>query len=162
MIRYYALASGIVLGIALLVAAWFERDLIRIKLASVAIPVPPKVGRERIYRGAAGRAFRGVAPWALSALPDCFTPLAHVTGSSAYVTAHLPSGARVVVPPARLAYGRCTIFLAGVEAIVTRGSDRLRIPPTVRFYRIPGKIAVWRSDAAGNDLRIYATHPAIP
>lgn len=162
MIRYVAISAVLVLGIAMLVASWVERDRLRLKVASVYAHVPPKAARER-RGGSAGGAFVGVAPWALSALPECFTPLSTTTGSWRYVVPHLPAGARRVQPPARLTFGPCTISLVGVEATVERGRDRFLMPATLRVYRAPGRIAVLRSDATGgNDLRVYSTTPAIP
>ncbi|HKU81661.1 MAG TPA: hypothetical protein VJP76_05780, partial [Candidatus Tumulicola sp.] len=105
----------------------------------------------------------GDGPWALSAFPECATQTSETTGPIAYVLGHLPRGARRVRPPARLSAGDCTIALAGDAAFVRRGNDRYRIPPQVRIYRAPGRIAVLRSDpSGGNDLRVYELSGAAP
>lgn len=161
MLRYFAIAAIIVLAIAVVVAARYERNLLRLKVASVDVKVPPKPGR-LTTGGGGGGAFVGVAPWALSALPGCFTQLSETTGPAAYVGAHLPSDAERIEPPARLIAGDCTILLRGVEAEVRRGTDRFRIPPTVRFYRVGKNLAMWRTDAQGNVLRVYSLVPTIP
>jgi len=150
----------IVFGVAVLSTAWIDRDLIRIKIASVYAPALPKKG-ETQAGPRPNVPFRGDAPWALSALPFCLTQLSARTGPLAYVSAHLPAGATEVVPPATLSYGNCTIFVRGDEAYVRRGEDRFRIPPDVRFYRSHGVLAVLRTSAkGGHELRVYVpTNP---
>jgi hypothetical protein len=154
------LSTVIVVGIAVLVAAWTNRDLIRIKLASVYARVPAKPGTAALSSTGDAGALRGDAPWALSALPECLTQTLESTGSQAYVRAHLPKGATAIVPPARLVYGNCSITIANGEAIVRRGADRLRIPPRAQFYRLPGALALIRTTGDGAELRVY--EPAQP
>jgi hypothetical protein len=148
-----------VLSVVVLATAWENRELIRIRIASTNLPASPKPadstggGRENVP-------FRGDAPWALSALPECLTQLSVTTGSPAYVRSHVPAGATPVVPPATLTYGDCTISVADDEAQVRRGNDRFHIPGSVRFFRGPALLAVLRSGGGGNELRIYLpAHP---
>jgi hypothetical protein len=159
-VRYLALSTIIVVGIAILVAGWTNRDLIRIKLASVYAHVPAKAGAGSLLEGASVAPLHGDAPWALSALPECLIQTSESTGPPAYVRAHLPPGAVPIVPPATLVYGDCDITIAGDEAYVRRGADRLRIPPSVEFYRAPGLLALLRRSREGVELRIY--EPAKP
>jgi hypothetical protein len=154
MLRYLVLSAVIVLGFAVLVTAWANRELIRIKIASVYARVPPKPEAAAPVTGTAAP-FEGDAAWALSALPECLTQVSESRGPLGYLVAHLPAGARAVAPPAVLSYGDCTISVAGDEALVRRGADRFRIPPHVRFYRTAGLLAVLRQGASGNVLRIY-------
>lgn len=156
MIRYLILSTAIVLAIAVVVAGWTNRDLIRIKLASVYARVPTKAGAADVLERGSAAPLSGDAPWALSALPECLMQTSESTGSPAYVRAHLPPGAAPVVPPATLAYGDCSITVAGDEAYVRRGPDRLRIPPRVQFYRARGLLALIRRTAQGAELRVYA------
>ena len=155
MVRYLLLSTAIVLGVAIAVAAWVNRDLIRIKIASVYARVPPKAGAPGTPERRPAGALWGDAPWALSALPECLIQTSESTGPSAYVRARLPAGAAAIVPPATLVYGDCSISIAGDEAYVRRGADRLRIPPRVRFYRAHGVLALVRQTAQGAELRIY-------
>jgi hypothetical protein len=83
------------------------------------------------------------------------TQISKSTGSAAYVRAHLPHGAVRITPPARLRYGDCTIAVAGDQAVVRRGADRLRIPPRVRFYRVAGLLAMLREMPDGAELLVY-------
>ncbi len=156
MLRYFVLATVIVVGSAMAIAGWINRDALRIKIASVYAPVPPKPETATTTGRGAAVGLYGDAPWALSALPECLIQTSETTGSRSYVLAHLPAGAVALPAPATLKFGDCTISLAGDEAYVRRATDRFRIPPRVRFFRAPGALALFREDASGgNELRVY-------
>jgi hypothetical protein len=144
----------IVVGGAVLATAWVNRDLIRIRIASVYAGSPKPAAPNGPAAGG-GAPLRGDAPWALSALPECLIQTSESTGPSSYVRAHLPPGAVPVAPPARLVYGDCAISIVGDEAYVQRGNDRLRIPPHVRFYRAAGLLAMIRETPNRAELRVY-------
>lgn len=151
------------IGAVTAVAAWTQRDAIRLKIASVYAPVPPKPQAASRVGFATAVGLHGDAPWALSALPECATQLSRTTGPLPYVVSHVPAGLKPVSPPATLDAGNCAIELRGGAAFVRRGADRLRIPPQVTIYRGGGKIAILRRDPrSGNDLRVYELRPAIP
>jgi hypothetical protein len=155
MLRYFAAATVIVVGAAVVVAGWTNRDLIRIKIASVYARVPPKAAVPNGEEPPNSVPLRGDAPWALSALPECLIQLSETTGPAHYVLAHLPPGASLVTPPATLTYADCTISIADDEATVTRGADRFRIPPRVRFYRAGATLALLHVESGGMELRVY-------
>jgi hypothetical protein len=148
------MSTVIVLGVAVLVAGWIHRDLIRLKIASVYARVAPKPGPGDALRGTAAP-LSGDAPWALSALPECLVQVTKSTGSARYVRAHLPAKSVPLVPPKRLVYGDCAIDIENDEAIVRRGADRLRIPPRAQFYRTAGFFSMIRETARGAELRVY-------
>jgi hypothetical protein len=160
MLRYLALATAIVLAVAIGVAGWVNRDMIRIKIASVYGAARPKPEPMRTTAGESEKGLRGDAPWALSALPECLIQLSKSTGSRDFVLRHVPSGAAAVAVPATLTYGDCTISLVDDEAYVRRGNDRFRIPPRVRFYRSAHALTMLRETAGGNEVRVY--EPAHP
>ncbi len=135
MLRYYAAATAIVLVFAVVAAAYFNRDRLRIKLASVYAPVTPKPAPPNPNRTAPPGAFRGTVPWALSALPECFMPTKIIHGARPFVLARLPASAVAIRPPATLHYADCTVRIVGDQAFVARGADRFHIPPHARFYR---------------------------
>jgi hypothetical protein len=81
------------------------------------------------------------------------------TGPPSYAIAHLPPGSVPVAPPATLRYRDCTISVAGDEAFVTRGTDRLRIPPKIRFYRTAQTLSLLRIKGSGSELRVYQPAP---
>lgn len=155
MIRYLLLSTLIVFGAAVIVAGWVNRDLIRVKIASVYAHVNAKPGGASAVEGATGAPLTGDAPWALSALPECLVQMSETHGSLAYVRAHLPPGAVPIVPPATLVYGDCSIAIVGEQAYVRRGDDHLRIPPRAHFYRAGDLLALVRESADGNELRVY-------
>jgi hypothetical protein len=144
-----------VLAVAVTVAGWVNRDLIRIKIASVYAHVSAKPGGPTGPGRATAAPLTGDAPWALSALPECLTQTSESTGSRAYVRAHLPAGAVPIVPPATLHYGDCSVTITGDEAYVRRGNDRLRIPPRVEFYRAHDILAMIRETPQTVELRVY-------
>jgi hypothetical protein len=154
-IRYLLVSTVIVLTVAVTVAGWTNRDLIRIKIASIYARVPPKAAPPNPIATPNGVPLRGDAPWALSALPECLVQTSETTGPPHYVLSHLPPGATIVMPPAKLTYADCTISIADDEAIVTRGPDRFRIPPRVRFYRTGATLALLHVESGGMELRVY-------
>ncbi len=155
MVRYLILSTVIVVGVAVLATAWANRDLIRIKIDSAYARVRAKPGGAGNAPHGPSAALHGDAPWALSALPECLTQVSESSGPASYVRARLPRDAAPIVPPATLVYGNCTITIAGDQAYVRRGADRLHIPPHVRFYRASGLLALMREDSHGAQLRVY-------
>jgi len=148
------MSTLIVVAVAVGIAGWVNRDLIRLKIASVYARVASKAGHMQTPVGPTDN-FRGEAPWALSALPECLRQDSESSGSLHYVREHLPHDAVPVAPPADLAYGDCTIAVRGEEAFVRRGSDRFLIPPRVRFYRAGALLAMLREAAGSVELRVY-------
>jgi hypothetical protein len=147
------LSTVLVVGIAIVITGWSFRDRLRIQVGEGSGSGPPKPQASSTARPQSG--LGGDAPWALAALPECFDQLTTDTGPRAFLLSHLPAGSVAVVPPARLQYADCTILVHGDEATVTRGNDRLRIPPPARFYRSPKTLSLLRSTMGGGELRIY-------
>ena len=143
------------LAVAVTVASWANRDLIRIKIASVYTRVAAKPGGATAPGRATAAPLTGDAPWALSALPQCLMQLSESNGSAAYVRSRVPAGAVPIRPPATLHYGDCSVTITGDEAYVRRGSDRLRIPPSVRFYRAQDLLVMIRETPQQVELRVY-------
>jgi len=155
MLRYYALATVIVLAIAVVVTAQNYRSFMRFRLAaSKESPVPQHL---RISEGAGASQGNmiGDAPWALSALPDCFVQRTEATGSRAYVEARIPAGAQPVPDGTRLRYGPCTILVRESELLVERGADRLRVPPRATLYTAGDKLVLVRASGKTAVLRTY-------
>jgi hypothetical protein len=144
-----------VLAIAVTVAGLANRELIRIKIASVYAHVAAKPGAAAGPVRATAAPLAGDAPWALSALPECLTQTSESTGSGAYVRGHLPAGAVAIRPPATLHYGDCSVTITGDEAYVRRGNDRLRIPPSVQFYRAQDLLVMIRETPQTVEMRVY-------
>jgi hypothetical protein len=158
-IRYYAIATVIVLSIVIAVTAYADRDLIRIKIASVYASVPPKPAAMETIGARSPRPFVGVVAWALSALPECLLQTEIARGTISYVRNKLPRDAQAIAPPATLEYGDCTIVITADRALVRRGDDRLSIPPSVRFLRSGNRLYVLRTAEGTAELRVYQPSP---
>jgi hypothetical protein len=158
-LRYVVIASAIVLalllGIFALGRATAPRDApYASKLASPGVP--------RVEGDGSGTAapLVGDAPWALSALPECFRQLHAVRGAPSYVNAHL-SG---VAPPrrmwqrafaGRLVAADCVVTLVGRTANVTRGDTRLVVPSDARFSIAGRRLILDRFADGSEDVRVY-------
>jgi hypothetical protein len=155
MLRYYAIATVIVVAIVVFATAWENRDLIRIRIASTTVPQSPKPAAALASHGGKQSVFRGDAPWALSALPECLRQRLEATGPIAFVRSKIPPDA-VPVPPGRtLVYADCTILVGRGEILIKRGPDRLRIPPRVVLYQARDRLALLHVAGKAGELRIY-------
>jgi hypothetical protein len=143
------------------VAAYANRERIRLKIASVYATVPPKAAQEPTPSKRGVRAFRGDAPWAFSALPECFQPVSKSVGPLKFVLAHLPKGSTMVPATATRYFSDCTVRVKGDEVDVERGVDRLRIPPPVRLYESSDSVTLLRGLAGTYEMRTYVAHGAL-
>ncbi len=164
MLRYFVIATVLVVGSFVAVTAYHEYRL-RIVVGSGKGYVPPKPAASLAPGRRSARGLRGDAAWALSALPECMIQTQEWKGRREALLSHLPFAAHAIAAPAVLRYGDCTITVVDDEAYVRRGQDRLRIPPHVRFYFIPGGIATLREagctgGACAAVLRLYRTAQA--
>lgn len=156
-LRYLALATVVVLATAIVISGWGLRDRLRINVGEGhgrgGAPNP-----QASTTAPPSSALAGDAPWALSALPDCFEQLTVDTGPRAFLLQHLPADSTLVTPPARLKFADCTISVVRDEVYVRRGGDAFRIPPPARLYRSPSRLSLLRSTAGGGELRVYQPH----
>jgi len=102
-------------------------------------------------------AVSGIAPWALSALPECFRQLFRATGPAAFVDAKMPRHALRLPPGATLRVADCSVAVGREAAVVTRGENRLIVPPPARLFLSEGHLVLDRALGRNRrDLRIYA------
>ena len=156
MLRYYAIATVIVLAIAVAVTARSYGNFMRFRMAASKRTAAPQ--HLRVSGGAGGSSAQNVtgdAPWALSALPDCFVQSSERTGSVAYVRAAIPARAQPVADGSRLSYGSCTILVRKSELLVDRGSDRLVVPPRAELYTSGHSLVLVRTTGNSAVLRTY-------
>ena len=106
MLRYYLVAMLLVVG-SLVVAAHFSRPAKPIETASVQSSGTPSAPRAQATFTVPPRGVHGEAPWALSALPECFEQEAEAHGPLAFVRAHLPAGMHAVIAPSVLDAADC-------------------------------------------------------
>ncbi len=142
---------------AFVIAGFYANPDIAIKIKSVFVKVPPKAAPSEAPSKRASSAFVADAGWALSVLPECFTQTSKSTGPLNYVLANLPSGSSMLRPGASVDSADCHITVTSDTVVVTRGSDRLRVPPIARLYEAPGWVALLRGGGDGFELRVYRT-----
>jgi hypothetical protein len=144
---------------ALLVAAFIfaitQRKLsppdLRISARPSGTPSAPRSqGSEKSPKSAV----RGDAPWALSALPDCARQHSEAHGPPERVRPLIPRGARPAA--GRLIAGPCSVEVTANGIFVTRGEDRLRIPPPARLLRWDDRYYLYTQDRKGSVLRVYS------
>jgi hypothetical protein len=100
----------------------------------------------------------GEAPWALSALPECFHVVSHRSGTPAFARSGFPRGAKPVGAGKRLRVADCTLDVGADSALVVRGENRFVVPPLSRFYVSGRHVILDRSDDGRVDVRVYALH----
>lgn len=147
------------LAATILVAAFvFAITLRRLPQADLRVSASPSgtpsAPRSEAPESAAPAAVRGVAPWALSALPDCARQHAEVRGDRAFVTRAIPRDAKPVA--GHLQAGPCSIDVAATGILIVRGKDRLRIPPPARLLHAGGRYYLYEPDRKGAVLRVYS------
>lgn len=141
----------------MIVGVYWNREQLAIRIKSVFVPVPPKASQTQPPSKRGTGAFIADAGWALSVLPECFTQTSKSNGPLKYVLANLPTGASMLRPGATVNSADCTVSVAGDTVVVTRGSDKLRVPPIARLYQAPGHLALLRGADDGFELRVYET-----
>lgn len=150
MIRYYAFATVFVLVVAILATAWWDRDWLRLKIASVHVEAsPPGISFQHSIGQTSQKPFIAVAPWALSAVPECLLQRRLVQGDVAYVRAHLPPLTPLGVGQSiRVADCTMTVTKNGIDLV--RGVDKMHIPAPTDLYR------------QGQRLWLYETTQGVP
>lgn len=136
---------------------FYAHPEIAIKIKSVFVRVPPKAAQAPPPSKRESSAFIADAGWALSVLPECFTQTSKSTGPLKYVLANLPSGASMLRPGATLSSADCRVKVTADSVVITRGPDRLSVPPIARLYQGPGSVALLRGSDDGFELRVYQT-----
>jgi len=128
--------------------------------SSTASPGPPQ-NNDRVFD--TPPPLGGEAPWALSALPECFHVVSHRSGSPAFARFGFPHGAKPVAPGRRLRVADCTLDVGADSALVVRGENRFVVPPLARFYVAGRHVILDRSDGGRVDVHVYALRSgAIP
>jgi hypothetical protein len=155
-LRYYLIATAVVAAILMVVLA-LPHGLRNSGEASYSSGRGTPGPAQRDPRLATTAPTTGNAPWALDVLPECFHELARSSGTPAFARARRPRGARALPAGTVLRVADCTLAIGDGRALVTRGADRLVIPPLAHFYRDgPGRVVVDRSSAGREDVRVFA------
>ena len=155
MLRYYLIATAIVVTFGIIVAALHRpgRDLRVASVKATGSPSPPR--REGASTFSPPPPI-GNAPWAMSALPECFHQEHEVHGTWAFVRAHVPAAARPLPRGTTLRASDCTVVVGDGVVDVARGNETLRVPPVAALYALPhDRLALLRDDATDAVLRVY-------
>ncbi|MDQ2991843.1 MAG: hypothetical protein M3R30_03340 [Candidatus Eremiobacteraeota bacterium] len=156
MLRYFAIASVLVVGTFVGVAAWWlsqpHRD---VTIKSVPVTMAPRPAPPGGRTGLGTSGFLADAPWALSTLPECLTQVSVARGPIAFVRSTLPAGAEAIASPATLVYRDCRLSLGDAGVLVRRGPDTLRVPAPVRLYRMGTRLFVLHLEGKRAQLRTY-------
>lgn len=171
MLRYFAIATVLVVIVIVLITG------VRLGLGGgpsgrtrhgtgTGTPGPA----QRAHAGDhASEGVTGFAPWALSALPECFTQTREVRGPGAYVQARVAAGLVEIREGSRLRSGDCTVTRSSPTQLdVRRGSDVHLAVVAVRAFlteagaagrpRVRTLVLVVKS-GPGLVLRRYRTQP---
>jgi hypothetical protein len=153
MIRYYLAATAIVVLIGSLV---FAHQLKSPDLRIVAQPTgTPTMTRPDGGADAAGGGFSGQGAWVLSALPSCFDEQSRVRGPAAQMRAKVPPAAERIPAGTAFTRGDCAVVVGPDDIRVTRGSDRVRVPPPAALYRDGAGLTLVTSSAGSIEVRRY-------
>jgi hypothetical protein len=162
-IRYFAIASAIVFACIFALLALGPMQQHAAEPGPYASTIAP-AGSPRAEGDAqtSPSPVAGDAPWALSALPECFDERRHVAGPRAYLSRQfgmLPMRAWKPVASGALVSADCRIVVDGAAGSidVARGDTHLRVPPVTRVFVAGERIVVERVLSAGRyDVRVYA------
>ena len=150
MIRYYLIATLIVIAIGGIV---YAHRLAAPDLRIAAKPTgTPTVETHVRTAPATSPPFKGQGPWVLSALPDCFDEQSRISGPLRALAPKLPPAADRIATGTVLHSGDCTLLVRAGDIWVSRGLDRLRVPPAAALYRVDGRLVL--SVRTGDQLEI--------
>jgi len=154
MLPYYALAALFVLTAVVLFAAVQRRGR-EVRVSSEPARGTPSPPRREAPSTFLPGAVTGAAPWALSAVPECFRQESEAHGTAAFVTARLPAEARRLAPGSTVAAADCTLLVGTDTLTLRRGAEHLIVPPKTRAFALGERLAVLREAGAKSDLRVY-------
>jgi hypothetical protein len=158
MLRYYLIATAIVLLAGIVAGALHKSGGPELRIASVQSTASPSPPRAQATTSHGPRPPSGDAPWAMSAVPECFRQRREVHGPTAYVRKALPASARPVAAGTTVVASDCTLRVGTDSLELHRGSESLRVPPEATLYALGGnEYALFRSDEHGVVLRFYET-----
>jgi hypothetical protein len=155
-LRYLLIATAIVFLIGGIAAA-LHRGGGDLRMASVQTTSSPSPPRRQAASTFAPGPLTGDAPWALSAVPECFHQVWEARGSLPFTLSHLPRDAAPLRAGATAAAADCVVYVRTHDVLLVRGSERLRVPPRATLYVLPedAGLALLRSDGGSNEARIY-------
>jgi hypothetical protein len=154
--RFILLAAIIVIVAGSAIVAQ-RRAAVNIRISATPVGTPTPTVESASSSGPAPRprqTFTASAPWALSALTDCFTEGDRTSGPLAKVRPLFPSERERVLPGTQFERGPCRVEVHADSIIVVRGADRMRVPHG-KLYRTADHLIVVSTDGPTADMRTY-------
>jgi len=105
--------------------------------------------------GAPQMNFLGAGSWTMSALPSCFRERERLRGPLAQLRPKFPPAAERVPPASIVRSGDCTILVGRNDLQISRGRDRLRVPPDAALYRDANGLTLVSIDGSRAEIRRY-------
>ena len=153
MLRYYVIATAIVVALGSLVfARRFTAPDLRIEARPTGTPT---VETHHAEDAIAPAAFAGQGPWVLSALPECFDEQSRVRGPAAALAGRVPPATARIPAGTILTSGACSLTVGAYDIRVRRGPDRLRVPPEAALYRVDGRLVLVARSGGDLEIRRY-------
>ena len=97
----------------------------------------------------------GEAPWALSAVPECFEQVRLVRGPASRTRVRLPPGSTHLRAGSVVWVADCKVTVLAREVRLARGTDRLIVPPLAAAYAAGNRLTVVRRFSNQVDVRYY-------
>jgi hypothetical protein len=156
--RYYLIATLIVVAIGSIVFAHRIASLRDFRVSGA--PRPSMTPTNTRGGGVAGRneqPFTGQGSWAMSALPGCFDEQRSIVGPTAMMARDTPPARERIAPGTHLRWSGCEIVVGADDVRITRGADRVRVPPRASLYAHgDALVLVWQSRDGRTEIRTYA------
>ncbi len=154
MTRYYLLATLIVVVFGSIV---FSQRLKPpdLRISAQATGTPTVESPTRPGARSTPDTFSAEGPWVLSALPGCFDEQSRVRGPAAELAAKVPPSAERIAAGTMVKSGACTVTVRAHDLIVSRGGDRLRVPPDAALYREGRQLTLVVRSGSTIEIRRY-------
>lgn len=154
MIRFYLAATVVVVLVGGLLAA-HRLGPPDLRIVGPASGTPSVEGSARPEPPRSPPPFTGTGSWVLSALPGCFDERVRLRGPAATLAAEIPPASERIAAPAAFAVGACALQVEPHEVWVTRGPDRMRVPPDAALYRVAGRLVLVVRSGPTVEIRRY-------
>jgi hypothetical protein len=118
-------------------------------------PTPTAQRPDVAATGPVPTAFSGSGSWTMSSLPSCFHERERIRGPVAQLRPQFPPSSERVRPPSVVFSGNCTIQVRDHELWITRGADRLRVPPQADLYRTGAGLTLTYVHGTRAEIRRY-------
>jgi hypothetical protein len=128
---------------------------LRISAKVSGTPTPTAEGPDTAGTAPTQAAFRGSGAWVMSSLPACFRERERVRGSVAELRSKFPPPSERVRPPSVVLSGDCTVTVRDRDLLISRGADRLRVPPEAFLYRESGGFTLVFIHGTRAEIRRY-------